>query len=438
MTSDVVAIEPARNLCGTLSVPGDKSITHRAIFFAALNSGITTISNPSTAQDCDRSLEIIRAIGCDVARSESSITIDGGRRAAGEGVRTLDCGNSGTTSRLALGLLAAEQGLFRLIGDASLSTRPMNRVVDPLRSMGARIETADGHLPAMIEGAALSGGESHGVVTVESAQVHAALVLAALRSRAGASLYVARAMRDHTWRMLGCFGITSSTSGNVHRVTPVHIERDVHIDVPGDVSSASFLITAAVLTPGSSVTIEGVGLNPSRIAFIRALQHMGAQVEVQESASDFEPRGRLVARYSPALRGANFDENAEDAIAEMIDELPLLALVATQASGTTSIRNAEELRVKESDRIATTCSILRALGANAIEHDDGLELHGPVRLRARQRLVAGGDHRIAMMAAIGALIATDGAVVAGADAASISYPSFWSDLNRIGATVQAI
>ncbi|MBC8145990.1 MAG: 3-phosphoshikimate 1-carboxyvinyltransferase [bacterium] len=352
----------------------------------------------------------------------------------------VDCGNSGTTTRLAMGLHCAEPGRFVLVGDRSLSRRPMERVASPLRRLGAHIETTAGALPVRIEGRELDGGESHGVITVESAQVHTAVVIAALRSRAGASIYAARPMRDHTLRMLPLFGVTVNESeSGVIRVLPAEVNRDVVIKVPGDFSSAAFMIAAAILVDGSRVTIENVGLNPTRIAFVRALKRMGADVSINAS-DDREPHGSIHANYSPDLIACTFggDDDSDVSVTGMIDELPLLALIATQAAGTTRIRDADELRVKESDRIRSTANVLRALGATVIEHPDGLEIDGPQTLTGGTAIDPSGDHRLAMMAAVGAMIARSGAVIENAHVADISYPSYWDDLAAIGATVKRI
>lgn len=441
--SVALAIAPASHLRGVVRVPGDKSITHRAFFLAALNHSSTTISNPSPADDCIRSLALVRSIGCSATFGDNTIVLERADRASADRAvanreLVVDCGNSGTSARLAMGLLAAEEGRFVLIGDRSLSRRPMERAAAPLRLLGARIETTSGSLPVRIEGAVLAGGESHGVIAVESAQVHTAVVIAALRSRAGASIFAAKPMRDHTLRMLPSFGINALLQDNVVRILPAHVDHVARIDVPGDFSSAAFIIAGAILVPGSEITIENVGLNPTRTAFLRALSRMGADV-VTESADDVEPRGSIRARYSGSLRASLFTgDDDEISVTEMIDELPLLALIATQAVGTTIIRDADELRVKESDRIASTARVLRSLGASVTEHPDGLEITGPQHLTGGRRIFPGGDHRLAMMAAMGALISRDGAIIDNAQSASVSYPTFWNDLAALGASVQSI
>lgn len=442
-----VVVEPARDLHGTIRVGGDKSITHRALFFAALNSATTTINDASPADDCARSLAVIQLLGCSVEQNGLQLRVSREPLPARDHHPDLansnreiviDCGNSGTTARLAVGLLAAEPGRYVLVGDPSLTGRPMERVAAPLRRMGATVTTTNGALPIRITGGVLIGGDSHGVITVESAQVHAAVVIAALRSQAGASIFAARPMRDHTLRMLRAFGISFASSDGVVRILPTEINRNTTIDVPGDFSSAAFLITAAVLVRGSSIVIDRVGLNPTRIAFVRALQRMGADIVVSAS-DDIEPVGSIRARYSPELVAAEFDgDDPVASVTEMIDELPLLALVATQARGTTLVHDADELRVKESDRINSTASVLRSLGAVVTEMPDGLEIRGSQTLEGGQIIDACGDHRLAMMAAIGAMVSLRGATVAGADAADVSYPAFWDDLVSLGAHVKRI
>lgn len=440
--TDAIRISPSRDLRGTIRVPSDKSITHRALFLGSINRGTTTIVAPSPAQDCGRTLELVTALGRDVEVGNDMIVLRDGEARNDGAPLVLDCGNSGTTARLAMGLLAAEPGRFTLVGDESLCRRPMERVAEPLRRLGATIATTDELLPAHIDGVIeLAGGDSHGLIAVESAQVHAAVVLAALRSRAGATLFTARPMRDHTLRMLAAFGCTPLVSDSgVHRILPSVLSADVTLRVPGDVSSAAFLVTAGVLVPDAEIVVEEVGLNPTRTAFLRALMRMGAEITVEITDDAVEPSGRVTARHSAGLHGATFDLNGADgvSVAEMIDELPLLALVATQAEGTTVVRNAEELRVKESDRIAATAAVLRSLGAEVTEHQDGFEITGPQDLSGGGSVDPSGDHRLVMMAAVGALIAQAPTVIGNASLASVSYPGYWADLASIGATMHPI
>jgi 3-phosphoshikimate 1-carboxyvinyltransferase len=436
-------VERSGALRGTIRVPGDKSITHRALFFGAINRAGTTIRDASPAADCARSVDLVEAIGRTIARDGDALAIASDERRGSRGELTIDCGNSGTTARLAMGLLSAEPGTFTLVGDPSLERRPMERVAAPLRMLGASIATSDGRLPATINGRVLDGGASHGLITVVSAQVHAALVLAALRSHSGATIYAARPMRDHTLRMLRRFTAPPHVSDSgVHRILPASIDRQVIVDVPGDFSSAAFLVAAAVLVPGSDITIDHVGLNPTRIAFLRALRQMGADVtSVIEGGDDDddEPFGTISARYSPELRSGSFDGSTDSTpIGEMIDELPLLALVATQAHGTTIVRDARELRVKESDRIAATAATLRALGARVTELEDGFAIEGGQTLSGGGDVEPSGDHRLAMMAAVGAMIAERGARVVDADVVDVSYARFWDDLKCLGGAVTTI
>ena len=444
MAMSGVIVGPARELRGVLRVPGDKSITHRALFLAALNTLTTRIHNQSPADDCARTLELVRALGRDVDVHGATITVAQRREPAGTGREAVrvDCGNSGTTARLAMGLLAAEPGAFELVGDESLSRRPMERVAEPLRSLGAVISTTTGSLPARIVGRADLPGSGNAPIAVASAQVHAALALAGLRSRSGVALRMTRAMRDHTLRMLRLFGIDvdvrRDADGEIHRITPATVAREVSVEVPGDFSSAAFIVTAAILVPGSEITVEDVGLNRSRIAYLRALEAMGADLSIDVDESAFEPTGRITARYSPALRAVDFSAQHAIAAAEMIDELPLLALVATRARGTTCIGDATELRVKESDRIASTAAVLRSVGANVVERPDGFVIAGDQSLRAAGPIDPCGDHRLAMMGAIAAMLAPGGATITDADVARVSYPRYWHDLERLGAAVAQI
>jgi 3-phosphoshikimate 1-carboxyvinyltransferase len=432
----IIVPPQTRPLAGTLSVPGDKSITHRALFFGALNRGQTIIRHPSSALDCHRTFCLLTSLGYSVRANRGNWEVVGAARREIPASLTFHCGNSGTTARLAIGFLAGEQGSFTLVGDESLMQRPMGHVVKPLQQIGATIDTTNGRLPVQVwSNGELDGGASHGVVTVASAQAHAALVLAALRSRGGAMICRTRPMRDHTLRMMQLFGISlrRETSGlGVDAVLPFVPHGDRQIEVPGDISSAAFLIVAALLVPGSRVRIEGVGLNPTRIAFLHALLAMGASIRWNVGDDHFEPRGTIDAEYSPELEAiAVGPDNPGFPVAEMIDELPLLALVASQAWGRTVVRGAGDLRVKESDRISATLALLAALGIEAEELEDGFAVEGKQEVRGGCVLDARGDHRLCMMAAIAALIAWRETAIADPNAASVSYPQFWSDIERL-------
>ena len=403
----------------------------------AINRGRTRIIAPSRAADCRSTHRFLSALGYDIRDAVGGWEMSGGARGDRNGEIALDCGNSGTTARLGLGFLTGESGRFSVTGDASLRARPMKRVADPLGRLGARIETAAGRLPALVTADGGLTGSLEQTIDAASAQVHAALVIAAIRSTDGITVRRTAPMRDHTLRMLAAFGAfrPEDSDGAIDRIGPVEIDRDIDIVVPGDISSASFLVCAALLVPGSSLTIEGVGLNPSRITFLRALRTMGADVEWSVFSDDgHEPHGTIVVRHGGELRGIDLSDAGVEAgvpISEMIDELPLLALMACTASGTTTVRGAGELRVKESDRIAATLGLLGALGLTSIEHEDGFAMCGPQRIRGGGAIDHHGDHRLCMLAAIAALGAEEAVTIPDPETAAISYPGFWEELARL-------
>lgn len=423
-------------LAGSIAPASDKSITHRALFFGALNHGRTIIRNPSPAADCRSTLELLRTLGYVIEEGDRCWEIDGAARAPHAVALILDCGNSGTTARLAAGFLSGENGAFTLIGDGSLMRRPMLRVAAPLESLGAMISTTDGTLPiTILTGRPLSGGDPDAPLNVASAQVHAALLLAMLRSERGGSLRRVRPMRDHTLRMARLFGADVASDSDaglpVDHVRPASIDRDLELTVPGDISSAAFMIAAAMLVPGSAIRLSDVGLNPTRTALLDALAAMGGRLRWEIERDEYEPIGRIDVEYSPDLRGIALGEDGPISVAEMIDELPLLALIAARAHGATTVRGAAELRVKESDRIAATARVLRSLGLAIDEHEDGFTVEGPQRVTGGVMIDHHGDHRLCMLAAVAGLIAERSVEIAAPEIAAVSYPEFWSDLQRL-------
>ncbi|MGE3801025.1 MAG: 3-phosphoshikimate 1-carboxyvinyltransferase [Candidatus Kapaibacterium sp.] len=450
---DLLKIFPRREpLTGRYSLPGDKSITHRALFFAAMRRGETVIRGYSPAHDCLNTLNLIRQLGCSIREDGGAWIIDGSTRRPPPPLCTIDCGNSGTTARLGAGFLTGESGVFQLIGDASLTERPMGRVAEPLRTLGAQIITTDGKLPltviadGSIEGftkeTVRRGSSEDGIIDTSSAQVHGALVIAALRSVGGATLRRTKEMRDHTLRMVKKFGWRVDEVEGVDLVHPIaqvapsaslngtksEESQTLHLTIPGDISSAAFLVTAALLVPGSDVQIENVGLNPTRIGFLNVVQEMGGDVQWEVNESDWEPVGSLRVRYSPELKGVEVRDGNSISPASLIDELPLLALLGAAASGVTTLRNAEELRVKESDRISTTVEMMRSLGVQIEEFSDGFQVAGSQQICGGGELHHNGDHRLAMMAGVAGLIATEPVLIAGADVVNISWPGFWGEI----------
>ncbi len=415
---------------GTYTVPGDKSITHRALFFAGLRSGSTLISSPSTALDCRNTLELLGTLGHHILDEGDSWLIHSSERSSYSSVHTVDCGNSGTTARLATGFLTGYGGEITLVGDESLSRRPMERVAEPLRQMGAVVHTTDGKFPVSVIAKQRIQGLKGTPIDVGSAQVHAALTLAALRSEQGVVLRRTKPMRDHTLRMAALFGFPITSDGSVDSIQPLDYDAydapHIDIEIPGDFSSAAFLVAAALLVPESDLTIQNVGLNPTRTAFLDALKEMGADVDCVVEFEEWEPVGRIHARYSPNLQPIVLDENSSISVDLMMDELPLLAFLASQANGESCIRGAAELRVKESDRIAATASVLRSLGLAIEELEDGFRVCGPQAVRGGVSVDHHGDHRLAIMAGVAGLIAQEPVVIAEHEVADVSWPSVWA------------
>jgi len=423
MITSVRFPQAERGLRGNLRVPPDKSITHRAFILGAVAEGKSRLRLPSPAGDCLATLDCIQVLGAEVQRcGEGELLIRGrGVRGLGEPADTLDCQRSGTTMRLLAGLLAGQRGLFVLRGDPQLHRRPMGRIVQPLRAVGATIMGRDdGRYPPL----AILGGPLRGVdhrIPIASAQVKSCLLLAGLLAEGQTTVQSPAESRDHTERMLREMGVPVIAGGpTVSLKGPVARLSAFDLTVPGDFSSAAFLLVAACLVERSDVTLEGVGLNPSRTGLLDVLRQMGAPVEVEERReTSGEPVGDLVVRSS-SLRGV---EVGAASIPSLIDELPVLAVAATQAEGATVVRDAAELRRKESDRIATTVQELRKLGAHIEERPDGFVVEGPTRLVGAP-VHSHGDHRLAMALAVAGLVAEGETVVEGFDCAADSFPGF--------------
>jgi 3-phosphoshikimate 1-carboxyvinyltransferase len=425
---------PRRRLSGRFSVPGDKSISHRALIFGAIATGTSRVRGLSRGGDVRSTRNVLDRLGVTVQDQADHLTIDG-RGFAGldqpsaETVLELDCGNSGTTARLLIGLLAGCHGRFRLIGDASLSSRPMRRVVEPLGQLGATIENA-ATLPLTITGNRLRSATVRSEVA--SAQVKSALILAALQAQGTSCIAESIASRDHTERMLIAMGAPltptpgTTTSWDVVGGRP-RLE-PLDLIVPGDPSSAAFAIGLAAVLPESQVHVDQVSLNPRRLGFYRMLSRMGAAVEFVATTQQPEPVGTISLRSGRArLQGI---EVTGDEVVDAIDELPLLATIAAAAHGTTRVTGASELRHKESDRISATVSLLQRFGATARELPDGFEIVGPTAWRAAT-IDSQRDHRLAMAGAIAASLAPEPSVLTGAHWVEISYPEFFRDLDRL-------
>jgi 3-phosphoshikimate 1-carboxyvinyltransferase len=427
-----VTVEPAKRLSGSPRIPGDKSISHRMLLFGALAHGKTHITNLLDAADVRSSRGFIEALGVRVVDEGETVVVHGaGPSALRAPAAAIDCGNSGTTMRLGAGLVAGLPFSTTLDGDASLRRRPMKRVADPLRLLGARLDLSEGGRAPLT----VHGGNLHGTtvpLTIASAQVKSAVLLAALGAEGETVLEGELGGRDHTERLLWHFGVDLKVNGTI-RVRGGSRLQAADLRVPGDPSSAAFWIAAAAIVPGASVTLHDVGINPTRMGFVRALQRMGARLTVKRAHSECEPTGLIVAEHGP-LRGVTI---AADEVPAIVDELPLIAVLACYADGVTEVRGAHELRVKESDRIAAIAHDLEALGATIEVFDDGFRIAGPQPLHGAA-VKSFGDHRIAMSMAIAALGASSPVTIDDASCVDISYPSFFPTLRYLtGATQRA-
>jgi 3-phosphoshikimate 1-carboxyvinyltransferase len=417
-------IEPATALAGHLVVPGDKSISHRAVLLAAVGEGETGIEGFGRSDDTESSLAAVRALGADVVEQDVDRVVVRGRGLRGlqAPAAPIDCGNAGTLLRLLAGLLAAQRGTFTLTGDESLRSRPMERVAEPLRRMGARVETSNGCAPVTIEGVGrLSGIEYR--LPVASAQVKSALLLAGLYADGTTTVVEPVPTRDHTELLLAVAGARvrrGPSSVSLQRAERLALEQ---VEVPGDFSAAAPFLVAATLLPGSELTIHGVGLNPRRTGLLDVLARMGARIAAYNRRRvGAEPVGDLEVRSAELVATAV----EPDEVPLMIDELPLLALAAGFARGETVLRGIGELRVKESDRLETVTSSLRALGIRVSASDDRLRVRGvPSRPKGGGVVDAAGDHRIAILGAVAGLVSREGVEVDGADAVAASFPGFF-------------
>jgi len=423
---EMETVQPAARVAGTVHVPGDKSIAHRALMLAVLAQGESWIDGLPEGEDVRATIACLRALGGSLQRSGRGMRIQGtGLESFATPHGSLDCANSGTTMRLLLGVLAGGSISARLDGDASLRRRPMARVVEPLKSMGARIESQYGRPPLAVTGAPLQGRRH--VQPVPSAQVKSAILLAGLFARGPTTVVEPVPTRDHTERLLAAMGADLRVAAGSVELRPSHRPLGaIELAVPGDFSSASFWMAAAALRPGWSITIEGVGLNPTRTAFLRILEAMGTAVDVELAEADTEPVGTVRVTGHP-LRAVTL--GGEEVVAA-IDEIPALLAVATQAEGRTTIAGAAELRVKESDRIAGMAEGLRRMGAAVDERPDGISVDGPAALRGAT-VDSNGDHRIAMALAIAGLAADGPTSIVDADSVAVSYPEFFGTLSQV-------
>jgi len=434
-----VIVHPRAELGGKIEVPGDKSISHRVAMMAALASGTTKVSNYLQSEDCVNTLRAMEALGARSFFSEDGeLTIQGTGGNLIEPAGQLNVGNSGTTMRLLSGVLAGQHGTYEMTGDDSLCSRPMTRIKEPLERMGAKVELTGEKGTAPIK---ITGGKLKAInytLPVASAQVKSCLLLAGLFADGTTSVTEPIPTRDHTERLFRTLNLPISVDGLTIQIKGLGGEgpslkaRPFHI--PGDFSSAAFWLVAAAARKNSEVSITGVGLNPRRIALLDVLRRAGARVEVtlSDSNADAEPVGdiRVMGGKLKAVEVGGAD------IPNLIDELPLVAVLGALAEGTTVIRNAAELRVKESDRIATMATNLRLLGVEVEERDDGMAIVGGSVLKPTSPVRSYGDHRIAMAMAVLATCAEEPVVINNVACVDTSYPGFWNDLKRIGGQVE--
>jgi 3-phosphoshikimate 1-carboxyvinyltransferase len=424
--ADLKVVLPSKGLAGRARIPGDKSVAHRCALFAALGEGESRIVHFPEAADPQSTLACVQALGTEVAIEHDGILVVQGRGLRGWAAPSahLDCGNSGTTMRLLAGLLSGQPFAATMIGDASLSGRPMGRIADPLTAMGARIRMTDGHPPLIVEGGDLSGIEYR--LPVASAQVKSAVLLAGLYARGETTVIESKPSRDHTERMLGLDILEIGNERHIS-VQAGHTIPARTWAVPADFSAAAFFLVAATIVPGSLLKLHGIGMNRTRTGLIEVLRAMGANIKVtNERVLGGEPIADLAVKSAP-LSGVTIGGSI---IPNLIDEIPILAVAAAAAEGKTVIRDAAELRVKETDRIDAMCAGLKAMGAHVTQQPDGLTIRGPAKLRGAT-VEARHDHRIAMALAVAGLTAEGPTTISGASAAAISFPGFWDELESV-------
>ena len=429
-----LVVEPGNSLNGTVTVPGDKSISHRALLIASMAEGITEIHNLLEGEDCLATCQALRSLHVRIDRVHTSHYLVHGNGKTGfrEPENVLDMGNSGTGMRLLAGLLAGQPFLTILTGDDSLRNRPMNRIVEPLRMMGTLI---DGRREANKAPLAIRGGNLKGICYASkraSAQVKSAILLAALNAAGKTKVIEPGPSRDHSERMLRAFGADIRKEGLCVEIDGNSTLTGQKIEVPGDFSSSAFLIAAAIILRGSCVTVSNVGLNPTRTGLLDVLKSMDANIEVSDQRLHAgEEVGQIHCEYG-ALKPTVVNGPV---VVRMIDEFPILAVLAASASGKTIIQDAEELRVKESDRIATMAQALNKMGATVHETKDGMVIHGGTELRGTV-VDSGGDHRVAMAMVVAGLAAKGETVIQNTETIATSFPGFVPLMQSLGATIR--
>ena len=427
LATAIRAVMPAHNLLGSLRLPGDKSISHRYTLLGGLANGTTHLENFSTGADPASSLGCIAALGAKVERDGSSVTIEGCGGRFQPSSAALDCGNSGSTMRMLSGLLASQEGSFTLIGDASLSRRPMERIRKPLEAMGARIMLTDGHAPLTIEGGALKAIDY--TTPVPSAQVKTAVLFAGLGADGTTTVRESVRTRDHGEIALEAFGVKLTRKLDEVSIAGGQQLQGVQAVIPGDISSAAFFLCAAALFPDSGLLLDNLGLNPTRATLLDVLATLGVKTSVlnlEQRNGELAGTVQLIAPKD-GLSGATISGALA---AQLIDELPVLAAIAPYTRNGIRIRDAKELRVKESDRIALVAENLRRMGAEVTEVEDGLDVPGDQSLHGAE-IDSGGDHRIAMAFSVAALRADGESTIHGAESADISFPEFFTLLDQV-------
>jgi len=426
----VVVIEPAAAVVGHIGVPGDKSISHRAVLIGAICEGETRIEGFGRSADTESTVGAARALGAEVVDEDVDVLVV--RGVGLHGLRPpaapIDCGNAGTLLKLLMGLLAGQEGEFVLSGDESLRGRPVEDLAEALRLMGARIETTDGRPPVRIEGSELQAAEHR--LDRASAQTKSALLLAGMQASGGRTVvYEPYHTRDHTETMLRAAGAPVRRSGRAVSIERVESLRLDGVEVPGDISSAAPFVTAATLVPGSELSIHGVGVNPFRTGLLDVLVRMGARIAVFDRRRlGGEAVANLEVRSAPLT--ATTVKKAE--VPRMIDELPLFALAAGMARGESVVRGAAQLREKETDRIETVTNVLRSLGVRIEASEDGFRVRGvPTRPKGGGLVHSGGDHRIAMLAAVAGLVSREGVELQDPESVSVSFPGFFDLLESV-------
>lgn len=412
-------------------MPGDKSISHRAALIAALGTGASEISNFSTARDCASTLGCLRQLGVSIENRAGKLVFPGNQKFVSPN-QPLDCGNSGSTLRILTGVLAGHALTAELVGDASLSSRPMLRIIEPLESMGAKIEATDGKAPLKVRGTDNLTPITY-KLPIASAQVKSAILFAGLNAKGRTTVIETSQSRDHTERLFNGFGVPVTTNADLSVTLdgPARFTGGA-MTIPGDISSAAYFVAAAMLLPESKLSIEDVGLNPTRAAFLSVLSSWGADISTTDVKTERnEPYGTINVRGGITKAAGEAERTlSRSLIPSLIDELPLLAVVGSQISGGIRIQDAGELRHKESDRLAATALNLRAMGAEVEEFEDGLQVFGSTKLRGA-RIDSHGDHRIAMAFSVAALLADGETQIDGAECVAISFPEFFELLHSI-------